>query len=348
MRSICLIFAAMLVFTIAAFPSYANEDPQINSYSNPVIPGDYPDPSIIRVGDKYYAAGTSFDFAPLYPLYESTDLVNWTRIGSIFNEPPGWASINFWAPELYYKDGVFYVYYTAKRKDNRVACIGVATTQDIYSGFTDQGIIIEWGEEAIDAFVFQDDDGKTYITWKAYGLTPGRDIEILASELSEDGLHLTGEPFTLTDHQKGWDGAGDEGQCLVKRNGYYYLFYSVGGCCDNRCDYRIRVARSRQLKSGWEQFPKPILEGGEHWRCPGHGTLVSTPDDRDYFMYHSYNAVDFEFAGRQGMLDEVAWDDESGWPYFKHGAAPTKTAPAPFENTTQASLNQNNPFSLSQ
>src|SRR5690606_28960672 len=119
----------------------------------------------------------------------------------------------------------------------------------IRKGFTDHGIIIEWGEEAIDAFVFQDDDGKLYIAWKAYGLTEGRDIEILASELSADGLSLVGEHFTLTDFSKGWQGAGDEGQCVVKHNGYYYMLYSIGGCCDNRCDYRVMVARSKNLRS---------------------------------------------------------------------------------------------------
>ncbi|WP_346862011.1 family 43 glycosylhydrolase [uncultured Draconibacterium sp.] len=306
----------------------------VSTYTNPVIRGDFPDPSIIRVGDTYYAAGTSCDFAPNYPIYESKDLINWERIGSVFNIPPAWSSDDFWAPELYFKDGTFFVYYTTKRKDNRIACIGVATTKDIRKGFTDHGIIIEWGEEAIDAFVFQDDDKKLYITWKAYGLTQGRDIEILASELSDDGMHLIGEHFTLTDFEKGWHGAGDEGQCLIKRNGYYYMFYSVGGCCDNRCDYRVRVSRSKNLRTGWEQYPEPILQGGEVWRCTGHGTLVSTVDKRYFYMYHSYNATDFEYIGRQGMIDEMFWNEETGWPYFKNGTA-SVSAPVPFPNTTQ-------------
>ncbi|MFO7669468.1 MAG: family 43 glycosylhydrolase [Bacteroidales bacterium] len=306
----------------------------VSIYSNPVIPGEIPDPSIIRVGETYYAAGTSFDFAPNYPIYLSDDLVNWLRISSVFSKPPAWSSDDFWAPELFYKNGIFYVYYTTKRKDTRIACIGVATTRDISKGFTDHGIIIEWGEEAIDAFVFQDDDGKLYITWKAYGLTEGKDVEILASELSEDGLNLVGEYFSLTDRTRGWQGDAGEGQCLVKRNNFYYLFYSVGGCCDNRCDYRVMVARTKDLHSEWEQFPKPILQGGEVWRCTGHGTLVTSPDDRFFYLYHSYNITDFEHIGRQGMLDEMFWDPETGWPYFKNGT-PSESAETPFENTVQ-------------
>ncbi len=305
------------------------------TYDNPVIAGDFPDPSVIRIGETYYAVGTSNDFAPNYPIYESSDLINWTRISSVFNQPPEWASDDFWAPELFYNNGTYYLYYTTKRKDNRIACIGVATTTDIHAGFTDHGIIIEWGEEAIDAYIYKDDDGKLYITWKAYGLTKGREIEILASELSDDGLSLIGNHWTLTDHTKGWIGAGDEGQCLVKRNGYYYLLYSIGGCCDNKCDYRVMVSRSKNLRSGWEQYPDPVLQGGETWRCPGHGTLVTTPEDRDFYMYHSYNAADFEYIGRQGMLDEIIWDKKTNWPYFKNGSTPSVEAATPFKNSTQ-------------
>lgn len=304
-------------------------------YVNPVIPGDVPDPTIIRAGDKYYAAGTTSDFAPHYPIFESTDLVNWRQIGYIFNELPEWTSDSFWAPEFYYRDGTFYVYYTAKRKGDRVSCIGVASTKNIYEGFTDHGIIVEWGNEAIDAYVFQDDDGVTYMTWKAYGLDRSRPIEILGARMSPDLLSIEGEHFTLTDHTIGWKGSGDEGQVILKRNGMYYMLYSIGGCCDNRCDYRVMVSRSKNLKSGWEQLPDPILQGGGEWLCSGHGSLVQVPDGRYFYLYHAYHAIDFEYIGRQGLLDELVWDDTTGWPFFKNGNTPSVTAPLPFPRTKQ-------------
>lgn len=303
-------------------------------YRNPVIAADFPDPTIIYANGMYYAAGTTSDFAPHYPIYESTDLVNWKQIGYIFRELPEWASDSFWAPEFYFRDGTFYVYYTAKRKGDRVSCIGVASTTNIYEGFTDHGIIVEWGNEAIDAYIF-DDDGKSYITWKAYGLDRSRPIEILGAELAADGLSMTGDHFTLTDHQKGWKGSGDEGQTLLKRNGWYYMLYSIGGCCDNRCDYRVMVSRSRHLKEGWEQLPEPILEGGGEWMCSGHGTLVHLPDGRHYYLYHAYHHRDFEYMGRQALLDELLWDDTTGWPYFRQGKNPSVTAPLPFPGKEQ-------------
>jgi beta-xylosidase len=323
------------LFFFLLFPAIVVAQPE-QTYRNPVIAGDFPDPSVIRVGYDYYAAGTSSDWVPAYPLYHSKDLVNWTQIGHVFNELPSWVAGSCWAPELFYLNGTYYVYYTAKRKSDNVSCIGVATTKDIKAGFQDHGILIEWGKEAIDAFVFKDDDGKLYITWKAYGLDDNRPVEILASELSPDGLSLTGEHFSLTRHDKGWKGDGDEGQSIIKRNGYYYLLYSVGGCCDNKCTYRVRVARSRDLKSGdWEQCLTPFLEGGGLWKCSGHGTPVQTPDGRYFYLYHAYHAYDFEFVGRQGLLDELCWDDQMGWPYFRYGRNPSMQAEIPFKGIVQ-------------
>ncbi|MDP4238194.1 MAG: family 43 glycosylhydrolase [Bacteroidota bacterium] len=173
-RFIIVIFCLLLM----GIPSSAQVIGPVETYRNPAVPGDFLDPTAVRFGDKYYAAGTSNDFAPNYPLYESTDLVNWKQIGSIFNEIPEWASGNFWAPELSYNKGTFYMYYTAKRKTDNFSCIGVATPKDIHKGFTDHGIIVEWGKEAIDAFVLKDTDGNLYITWKTYGLDKDRPIEI--------------------------------------------------------------------------------------------------------------------------------------------------------------------------
>src|SRR5690349_18020280 len=70
------------------------------TYSNPVIAGDYPDPSVIRVGNEYWATATASEWAPLFPILRSTDLVNWKMVGSVFQERPGWSAGNYWAPEI--------------------------------------------------------------------------------------------------------------------------------------------------------------------------------------------------------------------------------------------------------
>jgi beta-xylosidase len=115
---------------------------------------------------------------------------------------------SYWAPELFYRNGTFYVYYTARRKSDQRSYIGVATTRDPGRGFTDHGCLLEWTTEAIDAFVIED-EGKLYITWKAYGLDKGKTIQILGRELTPDGLKVTGEVFPLLQAEANtWEAGG--------------------------------------------------------------------------------------------------------------------------------------------
>jgi beta-xylosidase len=310
-------------------PAAAQEGP-VHTYRNPVIAGDFADPSVIRVGDTYYAAGTSSEWAPYYPLYTSPDLVTWRQVGHIFTRMPAWAAASYWAPELFHHDGTFYAYYTARRKTDNVSVIGVATTDDPRKGFTDRGIVVEWGKEAIDGFPFLDDDGVLHLAWKAYGLPDDdRPTTLLASEMTPDGLRLRGDAFTLLE-------GGYEGEAIVKRDGWHYLFYSSRGCCGRRCDYQVEVARARSVRGPWIRHDRnPILRGGGGWRCPGHGTPVRTPGGRWFYLYHAYHATDFVHVGRQALLDELIWD-ASGWPSFKYGDVPSAQAPTP--HGTAASL----------
>lgn len=302
--------------------------PAAATFRNPVIAGDFCDPSIILVGDTYYASGTSSEWAPHYPIYTSKDLVNWEQVGHVFEKMPEWTSGSFWAPELYHHKGTFYVYYTARRKSDGVSMIGVATSDDPRKGFTDRGVICEWGSEAIDGFVFQDKDGKFYFSWKAYGLERGREVTLIVSEMTDDLLKLKGEPFEILKA----DGKplSSEGQVMTRRGDWYYVFYSTKGCCGRGCDYQLEVARAKSVRGPWEPSPlNPILAGGDGWKCPGHGTMVTLPDKRDYFMYHAYEAKENVYTGRQGLLDEVRWTEE-GWPHFAGGRTPVGAAPSPF------------------
>ena len=325
--SFCLLF-----FTFVAYS-------QESVYRNPVIAGDFPDPTVIRVGDTYYVAGTSSEWAPPYRLYESKDLVNWTYLGPLFKEMPDWTMGSYWAPELFYRNGVYYVYYTARRRSDSKSFIGVATTRNIRQGFTDHGLLVEWTSEAIDAFVIEL-DGRLYITWKAYGLDHDRIIEILGSELTDDGLKLKGDVFpTIKADVDGWEGGGVEGQCLVKHGDYIYMFYAGNGCCGARCNYMAGVARARSIHGPWEKFAgNPILHSGGQWRCSGHGTLVTTPEGRDFFIYHAYNTATNIFTGRQGLMDEVLWDAATGWPRFRYGTTPSLQAVAPYAGTVQQAI----------
>ncbi|WP_134088485.1 glycoside hydrolase family 43 protein [Olivibacter sp. XZL3] len=282
-----------------------------------VIAGDFADPSIIRKEDSYYAIGTSSEWAPHFPIFKATDLNDWQQVGFLFEETPAWTKGSFWAPEYYFHNGTYYVYYTARRKSDGVSCIGVATSKFPDHGFKDHGILIEYGSEAIDAFVFND-DGQLYISWKAYGLDK-RPIEILGSKLAADGLSLAGAPFTmLRDDQ----GIGIEGQSILKKDGYYYLFYSGGACCGLECTYHVSVARASTITGPYENFDQnPILSEAGGWKCPGHGTFVEDKEGKTFYMYHAYSKKSHVFTGREGQIAELRWKD--GWPVFA-SAIPAK------------------------
>lgn len=280
-----------------------------------VIPGELPDPSIIEVDGVFYATGSSNDWGPLYPIYKSKDLRSWEFVNYVFNEIPEWTSSSFWAPELFYRDGKLYCYYTAKRKDG-VSVIGVASTVDISSGFEDHGQLLEWGKESIDAFVFQEED-ELYVSWKAYGLNPDKPIQLLGSAISEDGLQLKGEVFEmLTADSENWEKGGIEGQSIVEKDGFLYMLYSGNACCGASCDYMVGLARAKTFRGPWEKYVgNPVLVGNQYWKCPGHGTAIRTGDEW-FYLYHAYPAEGFPYLGRSAILSPLFWNENEGWPYF--------------------------------
>ena len=88
-------------------------------------------------------------------------------------------------------------------------------------------------------------------------------IELLACKLTDDGLRLDGKPFSLLrDDER----QGMEGQHWFKKDGYYYIIYSVRGCCGPQSDYAVSVARSKKLEGPYEKYlGNPILHGSRRF-----------------------------------------------------------------------------------
>lgn len=322
----------LFIFVLSLIAAGNARSQQKQYFNNPVIHGDMADPSMIRIGDTYYATATSSEWAPFYPVFTSKDLVNWQQTGHIFNKQPEWTSSSFWAPELYHhSNGKVYCYYTARRKSDNVSYIGVATAPNPTDEFTDHGLLVEFGTEAIDAFVFED-KGQLYITWKAYGLDK-RPIEIVGSKLSADGLSLEGEPFSLL---KDDENIGMEGQYHFKKDNYYYLIYSAHGCCGPFSNYDVYVARSENFKGPYEKYSgNPILYGdGGDYTSIGHGTPITTPDGRVYYMCHAYLSGADVYMGRQHVIQEMYIGDDN-WPHFTTGNIGRRKQVMPFEGTVQ-------------
>lgn len=281
--------------------------------TNPVIDADAPDPTVIRVGDTYYAAATSGNNPQAYARYQSKDLKTWQKTGYVFDQWPEWTKGAFWAPEFFVIGNKVMCYYTARQKSDGTSCIGLASAEGPEGRFVDHGPFVRTTNEAIDAFVFND-DGQLYITWKAYGLDPSnRPIEILAQRLTSDGMHLEGAPFMLLrDDER----QGMEGQCIFREGKYYYMLYSIRDCCTPQSDYAVSVARSEKFTGPWEKFPgNPILTGNsKDIQSCGHGTLVTTPSGERYYLCHAYYLNRYK-EGRKAILQYISMGKDL-WPAF--------------------------------
>lgn len=317
------------IFAVAALCLHARFAGAEVLYKNPVIAGDHPDPSIIRVGKDYWATCTSSAWGPLFPLLHSTDLVNWEQTGGVLAQRPDWATGDFWAPEISEFNGKFFVYYTARQRDGRLA-VAVATAKKPSGPYLDHGPLIAQPAGSIDPMPFTDTNGVRYLLWKEDGNSQQKPTPIWAQRLNDDGTKLIGEPKELIRNDARWEGGVVEGPFVLHRSGWFYLFYSGNGCCGNDCTYALGVARSHSLLGPWEKNPaNPILDGNATWKCPGHGSIVTDQSGRCWFLYHAYSTGGTIFTGREALLDEVTFGAD-GWPVINGGKGPSVSAVSPF------------------
>ncbi|UGU15675.1 family 43 glycosylhydrolase [Sinomicrobium kalidii] len=268
-----------------------------NSYINPVLAGDYPDPSIFRDGDDYYMTHSSFEYYPGLLIWHSKDLVNWEPVCRALHKNVG----SVWAPDFFkYKDK-YYIYFPAGGT-NRVI------TADRPEGPWSDPVDLNIGQ--IDPGHVAGPDGKRYLH-----LNGGKVVE-----LADDGLSAKGKIFHSYD---GWDIPGDwdvackclESPKLTYKDGYFYLTVAEGGTVGPATAHMVVSARSRSPLGPWENSPyNPVVHTcskSEKWHAKGHGTLVEDRDGNWWIVYHAYEK-DFYTLGRQTLMEPVEWTAD-GW-----------------------------------
>ncbi|WP_313076210.1 family 43 glycosylhydrolase [Lacrimispora sp.] len=307
-----------------------------DSYRNPVQRGMHPDPSIVRVGEDYYMVNSSFIYFPSIPISHSNDLVHWKVIGYAVTDPK-WAEENlgkleggrgFWAPDISYHNGRFYICATLRQNDDAP----YIQTQMVTSSEFPQGpyeIPVIHNVLGIDPSIFTDDDGKRY-------MLVNRGARIM--EISEDGKEILSEPSLIW---YGHSGHAPEGPHVLKKDGYYYCFLAEGGTGKG---HMITVGRSSDLFGPYEPCPfNPILHQKDEMaviQCSGHGKPVQTPDGRWFIVYLCSRFIDGEWGmlGRETCLDEITWTLD-GWPVINQGNGPSNMAPLPFPAKTTGDSN---------
>ena len=300
------------------------------TFQNPLFAGDYADPSILRVGEDFYFTHNFYRYAPALVVWHSRDLVNWTPISHVLNDShntPG----EVWSPDFVYHEGRYYIYFP-------MGGIFVVHAEHP-SGPWSAPIDLKLAD--IDPGHVVGPDGKRYL-YTAGGHVIG---------LSADGLSTVGERTKVYD---GWQFPQDwktegfwlESPKLTRRGQYYYLICAEGGTSGPPTSHMAVVARSQSPLGPWENSPhNPLIHtysAEEDWWSVGHGTLVSTPDDRWYFVYHGYrNAL--QTLGRQVLMEPIEWTAD-GWPLAPLGARRGEPMPAPMGITQQPMIGLSDDF----
>jgi beta-xylosidase len=295
---------------------------------NPVIPGDCPDPGVLRDGSQYVLTCTSGNASDAFPIYTSSDLVRWSRVSHVFpaGNRPTWATGDFWAPEIH-KIGASYIAYFTARDTRGMLSIGAAVGASATGPFVDLGapLLQDSAMGLIDASAFTAANGTPYLLWKDDGNAIGQRTNIYAQQLRSDGLALVGSPTTLISNDEPWEGAVTEAPFMVERNGMFYLFYSGNSYAD--ATYAVGVARGPSPLGPMTKLGTPILSSAGAWAGPGHCAVVETFGGDTAVVYHAWpnDCINGPRCGRATLLDFAHWGAD-GWPRMAAARAPRSAA----------------------
>lgn len=319
MKNIRLFIA--LFFASFVFGLTAQNAPE--TFTNPVLPGFNPDPSICRVNDDYYMVTSSFTWYPGLPVYHSKDLVNWKIIGHALDRPDMMNMDNLddnngiWAPTIRHHNGVFYLITTANKSGGNF----YITASDPRGPWSDP----VWLKDApgIDPSLFWDDDGKCYYTgnsWDFKKSWPGQ-CAVWMQEIDLSQGKFIGERKELT-FGHATNATYAEGPHIYKIGKKYLLLMSEGGA-----DYHhaVTVHHSNAL---WGPYVadkvNPVLThrhlGSKYpVQALGHADLVQTQNGDWYAVALGKRMINGEHnpLARETFLFEIKFED--GTPIFNPG-----------------------------
>ncbi len=310
----------------------------MNYIQNPVLKGFNPDPSILRVGEDYYIATSTFEWFPGVQIHHSKDLVHWKLIARPLNRltqlnmQGNICSGGIWAPCLTYDKGIFYLIYTDVKTKGTMKDTHnyLVTSKEITGDWSDP---IYLNSSGFDPSLFHDDDGRKYLVNMLWDHRQGKNpfSGILLQEYSPEQQRLIGKPINIF---KGTELGKTEGPHLYRHNGYYYLMTAEGG---TGLTHAVTIARSKQITGPYEVDPQnPILTSRTDPTLPlqksGHASLVETRNGEWYMAHLCSRPLPTKgrsMLGRETAIQKVIWT-EDGWIRLEHGGNhPEVQVPAP-------------------
>lgn len=195
-----------------------------------VHPYNFADPSLLTVGDTYYAYATEGPAGAIQVL-SSKDAHHWTVRERALANRPAWAKPGpIWAPSVHPIGGRYVLYYATRSKVSAQQCISTAVSSDPAGPFYDLSSVPLICQDdlggSIDPDVYLDQFGFAHLTWKSEGETRGGVAKIWTQALSVDGLAVNGFAKEIFAADDGWEQKTAENPSMVRLDGQWVLFYS--------------------------------------------------------------------------------------------------------------------------
>jgi arabinan endo-1,5-alpha-L-arabinosidase len=287
------------------------------------------DPVIAKEGSSWYVFHTGNGIQ----IKTSEDGVNWKQAGQIFPSLPEWSKQyvpekeeeSIWAPDIYFHDGTYYIYYSVSTFGKNTSAIGLVTNTTLNPEnpdykWVDKGYVIHSSESdnynAIDANLIFDQEGVPWLNFgsfwsgiKLIQLDPVTMKRAEGAELLSISSRME-QPNTI------------EAPFIVHRNGYYYQFVSFDFCCRGiESTYKIVVGRSKTITGPYfDRDGVSMMEGGgtlidagdDRWIGPGH-CAVYFSGDSSLLVNHAYDALK---KGKPTLRIKPLYWDQEGWPHI--------------------------------
>ncbi len=318
MRRFSALAAAVTLLVLAPV---AAQPAAAAAYPNPGrVTGDtgIHDPSMVKTPSGSYLAAYT---GPNIQLKTSADRTAFRNAGAVFPGGAPWTtaytggSTNLWAPDLSYRNGRYYLYYSASTFGSQRSAIFLATSTTGASGsWTNQGLVIESSTavnyNAIDPNLYVDPQGRWWLTFGSFW----SGIKMVALDPAT-GKRSDGTVRAIA----GRNGGAIEAPTLTRHGSYYYLWVSFDLCCRGAAStYRVMVGRSTSVTGPFvDRNGVAMTAGGGTEMLAGHGSIhgpghqaVFTDTDADVLVYHYYADSNASYLG----INLIGYDS-AGWPF---------------------------------
>ena len=299
-----------LLLIIICFGASWGQAEDVKRSGNPLFPGWYADPEVAFFEGQYWifpTASLPFDQQTYFDCFSSPDLVTWTKHERVLtNKSVKWAKRAMWAPAVVEKDGKYYFFFSANDvHEGEIGGIGVAVAdspEGPYEDLIGKPLIndIVNGAQPIDQFVFKEDDGSYYMF---YGGWRHCNVVKLKNDFTgllpfEDGEYF--REVTPNNYV--------EGPFMLKKDGKYYFMWSEGGW--TTANYNVAYAISDSLFGPFERIESIISPNPEVGNGAGHHSILHSPSDKWYAIYHRRPLTETDGNSRMTCIDKMFFNED--------------------------------------